>query len=193
MNSTSILVYSFVNIFFVVFYLFYSVNNKDSACNKYVNIYLFLNFLVNLSTIFKYNLRSEKYFYKYFIINMCIKLIIYIYYVCFIIVIKTFIDLTLLCLYFNKITENCLNITSSSNRNSINRVDIESDEEYTEIIKNVVEIDDVNDEYDNICVICMEELECIKYKLEDNCNHVFHKDCIDKWLEVKNICPLCMK
>tara|TARA_Y100000768_G_C23990329_1_gene692057 strand:+ start:7744 stop:8085 length:342 start_codon:yes stop_codon:yes gene_type:complete len=113
--------------------------------------------------------------------------------VCFIIVIKTFIDLTLLCLYFNKITENCLNITSSSNRNSINRVDIESDEEYTEIIKNVVEIDDVNDEYDNICVICMEELECIKYKLEDNCNHVFHKDCIDKWLEVKNICPLCMK
>uniref|UniRef100_A0A0D9WD63 RING-type E3 ubiquitin transferase n=2 Tax=Leersia perrieri TaxID=77586 RepID=A0A0D9WD63_9ORYZ len=41
------------------------------------------------------------------------------------------------------------------------------------------------------CVICLEE-----YKHEDSlgrlkCGHGFHGNCIKKWLQVKNICPVC--
>ncbi|CAL4902782.1 unnamed protein product [Urochloa decumbens] len=41
------------------------------------------------------------------------------------------------------------------------------------------------------CVICLEE-----YKLKDSvgklkCGHDYHADCIKKWLQVKNVCPIC--
>ncbi|AQK84231.1 E3 ubiquitin-protein ligase MBR2 [Zea mays] len=41
------------------------------------------------------------------------------------------------------------------------------------------------------CVICLED-----YKFEDSvgklkCNHKYHADCIKKWLQVKNACPVC--
>ena len=41
------------------------------------------------------------------------------------------------------------------------------------------------------CSICL-----LKYKKPDiikefPCNHIFHKNCILRWLEKSNICPLC--
>ena len=41
------------------------------------------------------------------------------------------------------------------------------------------------------CSICL-----LKYKKSDiikefPCSHVFHKNCILKWIEKSNICPLC--
>ncbi|TVU17375.1 hypothetical protein EJB05_33406 [Eragrostis curvula] len=50
----------------------------------------------------------------------------------------------------------------------------------------------LQDDKDNTsCVICLEE-----YKLKDflgslKCGHDFHADCIKKWLQVKNACPVC--
>ena len=203
-DNVNIIIYNFANIFFILFYAFYSVNSNSSSCNQYINMYLFLIFLTSMGGLWKYSLTHSKNYYKFFIANICVKGSFYLFDVCFIIILLTCSDAVLLCVYFNKICDKCLNTGRNNNNNSliehinisvnsISVIDIESNEEYTEIIKNVVEIDDIENEYDNICVICMEELECIKYKLEDNCNHVFHKDCIDKWLEVKNICPLCMK
>ena len=28
---------------------------------------------------------------------------------------------------------------------------------------------------------------------QHNCNHVFHEECIDKWKERNNTCPICRK
>ncbi|OEL32037.1 E3 ubiquitin-protein ligase MBR1 [Dichanthelium oligosanthes] len=41
------------------------------------------------------------------------------------------------------------------------------------------------------CVICLEE-----YRFKDSvgklkCGHDYHADCIKKWLQVKNVCPIC--
>ncbi|KAG8067277.1 hypothetical protein GUJ93_ZPchr0005g14962 [Zizania palustris] len=47
------------------------------------------------------------------------------------------------------------------------------------------------DQNNESCVICLEE-----YKSEDSlgrlkCGHRFHTNCIKKWLQVKNTCPVC--
>lgn len=42
----------------------------------------------------------------------------------------------------------------------------------------------------NECSICLLSLTNSKNK-KLQCNHVFHYDCIEKWLNIKNICPLC--
>ena len=39
-----------------------------------------------------------------------------------------------------------------------------------------------------ICSICLEENA--NHKLL-NCDHYFHKKCIDEWVKIKPICPLC--
>lgn len=41
------------------------------------------------------------------------------------------------------------------------------------------------------CTICLEEItnNCKKTQ----CNHKFHKQCINQWIKEKNICPLCRK
>ena len=41
------------------------------------------------------------------------------------------------------------------------------------------------------CSICLE-----KFKNNDNtmiipCTHLFHPNCIQKWMKIKNICPIC--
>ena len=41
---------------------------------------------------------------------------------------------------------------------------------------------------DNDCVICMDGM---KNKYTTKCNHEFCLDCIDKWTNEKNCCPLC--
>ena len=39
------------------------------------------------------------------------------------------------------------------------------------------------------CTICLEDMTC---GIKLDCNHIFHKDCIYKWLCCENVkCPLC--
>lgn len=42
--------------------------------------------------------------------------------------------------------------------------------------------------FDN-CTICMEKIK--KNKRETICNHLFHSNCLEKWLTIGNTCPLC--
>lgn len=43
----------------------------------------------------------------------------------------------------------------------------------------------------NDCVICLENLGMERELLCTPCSHMFHGDCIKKWLENGNSCPIC--
>ena len=56
-----------------------------------------------------------------------------------------------------------------------------------EIHNNTESIREERDE----CIICLDDIENEWKKLE--CEHSYHKQCIDKWIIVSAKCPLCMK
>ena len=42
------------------------------------------------------------------------------------------------------------------------------------------------------CVICLESLNNSEELVTLNCEHIFHKDCLEPWLNNNNRnCPLC--
>ena len=42
------------------------------------------------------------------------------------------------------------------------------------------------------CSICLFEYDKNNKIVKLNkCNHIFHKDCINKWIGIKNTCPMC--
>ena len=44
---------------------------------------------------------------------------------------------------------------------------------------------------DSHCIICSEDYIQGEYKRVLECNHVYHKKCIDKWLKKNYSCPVC--
>ncbi|OMO95114.1 Zinc finger, RING-type [Corchorus capsularis] len=46
---------------------------------------------------------------------------------------------------------------------------------------------------DPTCIVCLKSVEASDEVRElGNCNHVFHRDCLDAWIDIGNItCPLC--
>ncbi|KAH6806519.1 hypothetical protein C2S51_031350 [Perilla frutescens var. frutescens] len=43
------------------------------------------------------------------------------------------------------------------------------------------------------CIVCMEEFEVGGAAKQVPCDHVFHENCISKWLSIHNSCPLCRR
>lgn len=41
------------------------------------------------------------------------------------------------------------------------------------------------------CTVCQYELEVEDSVIALSCGHVFHADCIKKWLELSKMCPIC--
>ncbi|XP_022137468.1 E3 ubiquitin-protein ligase CIP8-like [Momordica charantia] len=39
------------------------------------------------------------------------------------------------------------------------------------------------------CAICLDEIECGAVGMP--CSHIYHRNCIVKWLQQNNLCPLC--
>ncbi|CAL9771735.1 unnamed protein product [Musa acuminata subsp. burmannicoides] len=44
---------------------------------------------------------------------------------------------------------------------------------------------------DAVCCICLAKYVDNEELRELPCSHVFHKDCVDKWLKINALCPLC--
>ena len=45
---------------------------------------------------------------------------------------------------------------------------------------------------ENNCSICLEEFKNQDILKKLNCNHIFHKDCLEPWINNNNLnCPLC--
>lgn len=42
------------------------------------------------------------------------------------------------------------------------------------------------------CVICMEDIEQEENVKLLHCSHLFHSECLNKWLLEKSTCPMCM-
>lgn len=44
----------------------------------------------------------------------------------------------------------------------------------------------------NECAICLEDFQVGQFcQVFPVCNHIFHSDCIDHWLQKKSTCPIC--
>jgi len=50
------------------------------------------------------------------------------------------------------------------------------------------------------CPICQDSLECVEENTTTPlplrtlpCNHVFHRTCIEEWINLRNLCPICRK
>merc|ERR1711970_940375 len=49
-------------------------------------------------------------------------------------------------------------------------------------------------EPDRLCAICYSDFETGAFSIaviETDCRHRFHAECIQRWLYLKNVCPLC--
>lgn len=56
------------------------------------------------------------------------------------------------------------------------------------------ELASIDTEYPERCSICCDQMVCdIKSNVTLSCHtsHTFHKQCIERWLERKPVCPLC--
>jgi len=52
----------------------------------------------------------------------------------------------------------------------------------------------INEKNDLFCPICQNAIKTNTEIIRElGCEHAFHLDCIDKWLLMKNQCPLCKK
>eukprot|EP00731_Ephydatia_muelleri_P005858 Em0003g106a len=43
----------------------------------------------------------------------------------------------------------------------------------------------------NTCAVCLDEMK--QNKKQETCSHVFHRECIEKWLRRHNDCPVCRR
>ena len=48
-------------------------------------------------------------------------------------------------------------------------------------------------ENNNTCSICLDNMSENKVKLNCDCNYFYHQNCIDRWKEIRNECPICKK
>ena len=72
------------------------------------------------------------------------------------------------------------------------------DDNFNELNTNLInvykEIDYLSEEENDICSICLEKYfdeENLKKVVSLNCDHLFHKECIDNWIKINKNCPMC--
>ena len=59
------------------------------------------------------------------------------------------------------------------------------------LIDNVQSLIITDEQPEDVCSICLEEFEYNQELKKLKCNHIFHKECLESWINDKKICPLC--
>ena len=54
-------------------------------------------------------------------------------------------------------------------------------------------IEDIESPTERECSVCLEPLKNSNELIQLLCGHIFHKDCVYKWISEKNTCPNCRK
>ena len=87
----------------------------------------------------------------------------------------------------NKIEQRLLNLSYIINnkKDEKNKYDHLEEKEIDENLMKVIK--------EEICLICLQNYNNQDKIISLTCTHFFHASCIKKWLEMKNICPLCKK
>tara|TARA_B100000745_G_scaffold294334_1_gene237217 strand:+ start:1656 stop:1925 length:270 start_codon:yes stop_codon:yes gene_type:complete len=83
---------------------------------------------------------------------------------------------------FNFLKRLCPN---NPNKNKISNEPI-IEEKHTYISYKLSNTDNLHE-----CVICLENMINNETVTLTECFHMYHKKCIDDWLKISNICPLC--
>jgi len=68
------------------------------------------------------------------------------------------------------------------------RANINPDDTYDTVSVNSF----ADDTYCSVCIDNFDTTERDVVKLK-NCYHIFHKECIDKWIKINRTCPICRK
>ena len=58
---------------------------------------------------------------------------------------------------------------------------------------NFLSIEDIESPTERECSVCLEPLKNSNELIQLLCGHIFHKDCVYKWISEKNTCPNCRK
>ena len=43
----------------------------------------------------------------------------------------------------------------------------------------------------NECIICLEDMKFNDDLILVKCSHIYHKECLEKWMVRRSVCPLC--
>lgn len=57
------------------------------------------------------------------------------------------------------------------------------------VVKNLPDV--IVTEEDDKCPVCLKEYETAESVKKMPCNHKFHAECINRWLDKTNTCPMC--
>ena len=74
----------------------------------------------------------------------------------------------------------------NDNDNNLNGVDINIINSFPKSV-----IEDVNKLEEKQCIICLEDFKNGEEKTTIPCFHIYHPNCINKWLKAHNTCPIC--
>jgi hypothetical protein len=50
-----------------------------------------------------------------------------------------------------------------------------------------------NDKINNLneCIICLEDMKYNEHLILVKCSHIYHRECLEKWIVRRSVCPLC--
>lgn len=70
----------------------------------------------------------------------------------------------------------------------------ESIDFYTKMFKFLkISLKTIDDTNEDMCSICIEPYQNNKCVVTNECNHIFHVDCLNTWCNKKHTCPNCRK